>query len=296
MPLERIKLLLVSDNTQVTDVVLARISPPQSPLRFEVARAVNVDQVAARLADDFFDVLLLDVDGTADQKQTLDLVRDMTAAPIAVVLVLSADETFALAAIAAGAQDCVFTGPSLEARLLRAIRFAIERRRFAGKLIETHDRETSEAEMRGLGAMIGPLPLPISARSLGTVPLRVREQRRFHGLIEEYGRFIDEVLQGRPGTNTDATIAAFAQSLGALDAGPRDVVDLHKVVITTKLEGLPAPKAKSCVEEGRLLLLKVMGQLVSVYRTLSWGNRNMRLDKSHLPPDHDDPYSGKRTP
>ncbi len=66
---------------------------------------------------------------------------------------------------------------------------------------------------------------------------------------------------------------ASADRLGMLNAGPRDVIELHKAAIARKADGRATRRTIRLIEEGRLLILQLMGQLVSFYRALSWGLR-----------------------
>ena len=62
-----------------------------------------------------------------------------------------------------------------------------------------------------------------------------------------------------------------ADRLGAVRAGPRDVVDLHTVVLRQRLATATVEQAAAYGEEGRLLLLELMGDLVSYYRGYALG-------------------------
>ena len=71
-----------------------------------------------------------------------------------------------------------------------------------------------------------------------------------------------------------ANLIDIADHLGALGAGPRDVVDLHKAAMASRLKDRSPRQNRAYVEEGRLLLVQLMGYLVSYYRRLSWGSRS----------------------
>ena len=105
-------------------------------------------------------------------------------------------------------------------------------------------------------------------------PLPQRVPDDFDELIRRYGALLDRALVGRSGKDGDKLVAdlnGIADNLGMLGAGPRDAVDLHKAAMSNRLEGQSARKNKAYVEEGRLLLVQLMGHLVSYYRRLSWG-------------------------
>lgn len=66
-------------------------------------------------------------------------------------------------------------------------------------------------------------------------------------------------------------LTGIADRLGVLNAGPRDVIDVHKMAIAQRLEGVSMGRARAAIEEARMLLLQLMGHLASFYRNLSWG-------------------------
>ncbi|QLH39390.1 MAG: hypothetical protein HWD60_11135 [Defluviicoccus sp.] len=117
-------------------------------------------------------------------------------------------------------------------------------------------------------------PTPITERSLGTMSLMQRAPEQFGELVHRYGDLLDRSLMGRSNQELARLIedlSEISDCLGILGAGPRDTVDLHKAAMTTRLEVCSAHKTKGYVEEGRLLLLQLMGHLLSFYRRLSWG-------------------------
>jgi hypothetical protein len=57
-----------------------------------------------------------------------------------------------------------------------------------------------------------------------------------------------------------------ARRLGARQANPRDVIDLHSAALQAKIENANPRKAKVYVEEGHLVVLELMGYLVSYYQ------------------------------
>ena len=63
------------------------------------------------------------------------------------------------------------------------------------------------------------------------------------------------------------------EQLGRLKAGPRDVVEIHTIALKDKgNNNVPHPKTQAFMEEGRLLVLELMGHLVSYYRNHLMGN------------------------
>lgn len=97
----------------------------------------------------------------------------------------------------------------------------------------------------------------------------------FKELLDVYLRLLDQALERRiykvePRISDE--LRSIADRLGFLRAGPRDVVDLHTAAIRMKTTDIHHRKADVLVEEGRLLLLELMGNLVSYYRIRSLGS------------------------
>jgi hypothetical protein len=57
-----------------------------------------------------------------------------------------------------------------------------------------------------------------------------------------------------------------ADELGLLRAGPRDIIEIHNFAIRALFEKYNLPRRQVYLEEGRLLLLEMMGDLVKYYR------------------------------
>ena len=61
--------------------------------------------------------------------------------------------------------------------------------------------------------------------------------------------------------------------IGVVRAGPRDVVELHTQALEYMMRNVPHERAQVYIEEGRLMILELMGYLASFYRTHSVWNR-----------------------
>ncbi len=61
-------------------------------------------------------------------------------------------------------------------------------------------------------------------------------------------------------------LQSLAEKIGFLKAGPRDIVEIHSLALKRKMADVPPQRARAFMEEGRLIVLELMGYLVSVYR------------------------------
>ena len=125
-----IKVLLIEDNdvdAQLTQDLLSEWSTEE----FQVARATTLAEGLSLLSRERFDAMLLDL--SLPDAFGLPTVREVHAAsPTIPVVVLSgvSDQSLALQAVRQGAQDYLVKGQGHPEILARAIRYAIERKRF----------------------------------------------------------------------------------------------------------------------------------------------------------------------
>jgi PAS domain S-box-containing protein len=108
-----------------------------------------------------------------------------------------------------------------------------------------------------VGGLYGSAPLSRSARGV------------FDELVQRYGGTLElavENLALKADNPVSDQLRTLAEDLGYLQAGARDVAELHSETLARKSKHVPAMKAKAMVEEGRFLVLELMGNLLSFYR------------------------------
>lgn len=124
-----IRILLVEDNSD--DALLLRRMLKEGPSdQFELVHVERLDAALKRLSEPVFDVVLLDL-SLPDSRglETFRRLQDQTTAVPVVVLTGLDDETTAITAAKEGAQDYVVKGQFNRGLLVRAMRYAIERKR-----------------------------------------------------------------------------------------------------------------------------------------------------------------------
>lgn len=118
------------------------------------------------------------------------------------------------------------------------------------------------------------LPAAATARSFGSMPLRESAPAAFAELVAAYGALLDQAVEHRAyrvETRGADAIRALSDRLGFLWARPRDLVQIHTAALATKDSAGTSPRASAYRDEGRILLLEIMGGLVMHYRRLSLG-------------------------
>lgn len=129
MVTEAITILLVEDNPGDARLIQLMLAAADGP-RFDVVRADRLATAVETLCGGAVDVVLLDL-SLPDAHGLETVSRTLECAPDAAIVVLTGlnDETVAIRAMKAGAQDYLVKGQFEEAVLVRAIRYAMERKR-----------------------------------------------------------------------------------------------------------------------------------------------------------------------
>jgi hypothetical protein len=114
--------------------------------------------------------------------------------------------------------------------------------------------------------------LAITASTFNLLPLSKNLPELFNELVTQYGDILDNALEiqtYKVNHDISAELRTLADKLGHLNAGPQEVVLLHTTALKQKCQENPYAKAAVFVEEGRILVLKLMGYLAVHYRNYS---------------------------
>jgi DNA-binding NarL/FixJ family response regulator len=272
--------LLIEENPTDARRVRQILTEPACAETYDVVHFECIDQAMDKLDDPGLDAIVigLEVPDIAALR-TLKAFRALVSRVPTIALVRSTDEWFGVDAIRAGAEDCLFKNELDRTLLPRSLRHSIERHKLLTARRDPAGTDETRNELEAWAAMCKPSPLPVAQKSFGQSSLKESAGSLFGDLARQYLEILDHSLEERAMKTKKGVVEqlkSLADELGALGAGPRDVVELHTAAITTKLHGQPLPKAKAYVIEGRLLLLKLMGDLASFYRNLSLGKAPQR--------------------
>jgi DNA-binding response OmpR family regulator len=240
----------------------------QAEPRFAMTHAPDLGEGLKRLQEAAVDLVLLDLH--VQEGGLHGLVRIHEHAPDVPVVVLAggSHETLARKAVEIGAQDYLRKENLSPDLLVRSIRYALERARLLTALHGGGDsapRTWSPTDRSGTA---------VTAGLYGSDPLRNALPDVFAELQDEYAATLDlaqEQLTYMVDHSVAERLRRVAGRLGFLKAGPRDVVELHYAVLKQKSANTPAPKLHAYLDEARVRLLELMGDLVSYYRAQSLG-------------------------
>lgn len=284
----RLRLLVVDDNE--VDIETVRRQLRAAGMEAEVLAAPTVTDGLRELEAGEFDCALIDYrlpdgDGLELIRSAITRLRPPT--PL-ILLTLVQDERIGMTAIGDGADDYLVKAQVTGPLLSRSIRYAIERgknrvARETRDAIERHDQE-----LETLTRVVGSEAAPHTSRAFGIVSLREGSPHQFEGLRARYAEILDLSLEQRAfkvDNRVSERLMALADDLGLMQASPRDVVELHTTVLRAADFAGPGSRIRAVAEEGRILVLELMGHLAHYYRTNS-----IRRPRSRAP----EPEAGGR--
>jgi PAS domain S-box-containing protein len=130
-----------------------------------------------------------------------------------------------------------------------------------------------------------------TTQMLGLMPLHQSVPNSFSEMLQHYGDLMELALEQqvyRVDHDISGNLRSIADELGYLKAGPRDVVELHSSALKRKTNAASHAKAQAYVEEGRMMVLELMGHLASYYRTYSLGVKAVKTNDRPIEEENDE--------
>ena len=151
------------------------------------------------------------------------------------------------------------------------------------KAEETKARvERLERELHSLEWLSRPLPTSTTAQAFGLMSLRQASPDTFNRVVRQYGDLMELALEQQAFKvehDISGKLRDIADELGAFKAGPRDVIEIHSLALKGKTSDINNARSQAYADEGRIMVLELMGHLVSYYRTYSPGVATMRTGR-----------------
>lgn len=267
-------LIVEGDESEAHALSCALAADPLSSFAVTTANTLSAclqSQVA-------FDVILLD--GQLPDVTGVEAIRSVAAAfPDAHLCVMTSEEEagFGTTLLRAGADDYVLKRDVRTPLLGPFLRTKVQRFHAQMKHRKARQAESGLREMRSLDAMSDRPGTRVSSRHYGGQSLRESARTEFERLAETYEKLLALAIETRVykdaggGATTDGALVGLSHALGRLDAGPRDVVEIHTAAIRSMTSKAGADRSRIILEEARILVLGLMGHLVTYYRSHSLG-------------------------
>ena len=269
------KILLIEDNPGDARLIQEMLAETGGG-RFELTHVDRLSAGLTCLAEERFALVLLDL--SLPDSQGIDtFVQVQPHAPDIPVVVLTGniDEEISSQAMRAGAQDYLVKG-EIDGRLLaRSIRYAIERQGLMRELERERQIKREGDELYFIERLTGQSSTDMTAKLFGMGPLREILPEVFDKMVLRYGQLLDNALEKRAykvDHDISQELRTMGEDLGVLKALPRDVVELHTYALSKKHGESTAQKFKAYAEEGRFMLLEILGYLAVYYRRYAIGH------------------------
>lgn len=280
-----IRILVILGSDGVAARLRGLLSDAPVPQRFEVTHCASFSTWLDSLNDGPFDAVIYieAVKGDGGIAQIVAIRQRMPLTPLFVVT--RAEGVVHLDLVRAGADDLLPTGELASFKLARAILVGIERKRRESEAIGESraayldDAAGDNAAVKEIADMVsvaGEKPLPVTSKAYLAVDFSEQNPQKFEEFVQTYAKLIDDALDEASHRTTGSyrdALAAFADKIGMLNLGPRDIIDIHKEVIYRKTRNANRTKMQAYINEGRLLLVQLMGNVLTFYRSFFWGCR-----------------------
>jgi len=122
----------------------------------------------------------------------------------------------------------------------------------------------------------------VTAEAYGIHSLRQSLPEQFDQFVNDYNTLLDQALEQRAFKvehHLSEKLRTFSYQLSLNNAGPRDVIEIHTIALKKRGPEMPYAKMQAYLEESRLILLELMGNLVSHYRNYALGFKQVSGQK-----------------
>lgn len=144
-----------------------------------------------------------------------------------------------------------------------------ERKRLHEELEISQQREREARELASLEQISRGSQTSATEQSFGMLRLQQSAPEYFAALVKRFEQNLDLSVEKRIlkiEHNVDEELRSIATQLGSVKAGPRDVIDIYLRALKDLSRDAKPQKAQVIAEEGRLIVLRLMGNLVSFYK------------------------------
>ncbi|MGK7940044.1 MAG: response regulator [Crocosphaera sp.] len=281
------RVLLIEDNLKNIELLEDLLSQGQQSslskgMTFPMTCITSLKDSLESLKAETYEVILLDLNLPDSQGlSTLIKIREVAANTPILVEIDDENETNVVESLELGA-DGYLPIKSVDSNLLiHEIRLGIERQKYRTKLTQQQQEIRQAEEFSNLDSLIeSSRDTSVTARLFGAYPLQESVPDVFQELTKTYGNLLDLSLEQRVfrvDYHISQQLRTLANKLGFLKASPRDTIEIHTQVLKEKTQDVPVVKAQAYVDEGRLMILELMGYLASFYRKYYIGLSNINL-------------------
>ncbi|MEI7557138.1 response regulator [Candidatus Chlorohelix sp.] len=282
MTLERIRILIIGHDR---DEIIQAFSDTSlfKNIRFELVIASDLTSAILLLNSNNSDIAILSNPSQSSEELKAGIKKlHQSNSNLPVIVILdNAEETLVESVLEGGAKDYLVRG-QIDSNILRRVFGAFWHMDGTNRETLSATRETKEFER-----LSTPPGTKVTAQAFGVPALTESATTTFSTLIQDYSRILHEAVESqifKVNYTISENLRVIADQLGFLKAGPRDVVLLHQQALKAAVASRTLEQTNIYAEEGRYLLLELMGHLVSYYRNYYlYETRNQSLVNGREP-------------
>ena len=263
------RILIVEDDPDDAHLVAGLLAAEERP-GFNVCLRTTLAAALVEMDNASPDAVLLDL--SLPDSEGFEGLREIglrhRRVPVVVLTGLS-DAGAGIEALGLGAEDYLLKAGLDRNLLVRALRYAQERKSLQCQIEDLREHERAEREQAAYARLLAPSRTSVTAQLYGAVELADSAPQLFGELVQRYGellerRFSDTVRAGERATSQDLQV--MSESMGLMYAGPRDVIRVHQDALREYTAMATDSVARAMGNEGRLMLVELMGYLMAWYR------------------------------
>lgn len=257
-----LSVLIVDNNPDFRKSMIKTLAQLASDV--SIRECANASEAYAALAAEEFDVALITQE-LPDQLATDLLVKLKENGWLNTPIILLTDtDDVGEEVIRLGAHEFLSKQARNVQQLRKSVRYSLERHRLWRELQNSKEREQREHELRLLEqAETGSSAIQFDQKTF---------DRQLNKLMEEYKHLFSVFSADASYKRTPQAphqIRTFAAKLGKLGCGPKEIVQIHRKVLSNLIENKTSKRQESLTNESRYLLLQLMGELILYYRERS---------------------------
>ncbi len=266
--------LLIDDDAAERALFRERLKNVESDA-FDFREAETLSDSLGLIQNEPVDLAILDLN-LPDTEGLATLKSLYAAAPSVPIIVLTGldDADLGLKAIQVGAQDFLVKGDLAPELIRRSVRYALERHKILMRLEAAEYENLQTRERLSLQRLAAAPQASTSARAFQVTRLHDGAPLQFSDIVNEYSEMLENAVD-QTVTQADLRVPLrlkhLAVRLGRLKVAPRDVVDIHLSALKARTVQMTGRKAKAISDEGRIVLLELMGYLAGEYRVFALG-------------------------
>lgn len=273
----KLRMLMIEDSP--TDaMLLQQILEQETLIDFNIIWEKTLSDGFKIIDQGNIDVILLDLN-LPDSEESATVTRAFHKAKRIPIIVLTGQDNqeAALHALHAGAQDYLVKGQIDTQLIVRSIRYTIERQKLLNDLEEGREadkrRRNDDFFLRldKFGAT------RVTAQTYGLMAISQSAPELFSECVDLYKIMLRQALAQnayKVEYELSEKLRKMAETIGFLKGGPRDVIEIYTHALRELSANATRSKIQAIMEEGRILVLELMGHLVSFYRNYYLDYRN----------------------